>query len=130
MKKNRSNILVWIVLINSVIAFMVDAFLGFSHSWVYGVIISLIEIPLIFVVFKMLQGKRWAYIISIIYFILRSFNFNFERFTFYTKNGINLELSFIEQISINLVSLIMLILILIKFQSVPKKTVANNAYKQ
>ena len=127
-KEQKSNVLIWIVLINSIIALFVDAFLGFSQSWVYGAIILLIEIPLVYVILKMFDDKKWAFIITIIYFSLRSFNFYFEDFYFFTKNGINLELNFTDQFGINLISFIVLILILVQYSRIEKNTVANNGY--
>lgn len=121
MKKYTSNVILLIVLINTLIAFLIDFYMSISISWKYGAVIALIEVPIIYVILKMFENKKWAFLIGIIYYFLRSFNFYLEKFTFYTKNGINIELSMFDKIGINLISLIILILIIVAYNRWNKK---------
>ena len=112
MNKLLKKPLLLIVLINTVLAFIIDFYLASTVSWKYLLVILLIELPLIYVLTKTFDNKKWALIISAIYYLIRSFNFYFDNFTFYTKNGFNIELG-IGNIGVNLVSLIMLVLLII-----------------
>jgi hypothetical protein len=63
-----------------------------------------------------MKGQRWAYILTIVYYFIRSFNFYFPGFYLMTKNGLNFELS-INSIGVNVVSLIFFLLLFYDLKS-------------
>ena len=63
-----------------------------------------------------MKGQRWAYVLTIIYYFLRSFNFYFPDFYLMTKNGLNFEFS-VNSIGINVVSLILFLLLFYDLKS-------------
>lgn len=61
---------------------------------------------------QMLIGRRWALIVLIIYFGLRTLNIYTDEFSFYIQSGLNVEILLNKTIGINLTWLIALILII------------------
>ena len=63
-----------------------------------------------------MRGQKWAYILTVIYYFIRSFNFYFPEFYFMTKNGLNFEIS-LGSIGFNLVSLAFFLLLFYDLKS-------------
>lgn len=103
----KENKLLFLVLLNSLFAFLIDFYLGFSEFWV---LILLTEVPILGIIYLAMKGQKWAYILTIIYYFIRSFNLYFPDLYLMTKNGLNFELS-INSIGINVVSFIFFILL-------------------
>ncbi len=105
--------LLTIVLINTVLAFIIDLIVGFTNYWYF---IIVFELPIIAVIYLAMKGKKWAYIITLLYYYIRSFNFYFEDFYLLTKNGLNVEIA-INSVAINLVSFCFFIALLYELQN-------------
>jgi hypothetical protein len=106
-KQLKHNRLLLLVLLNTIIAFLVDLYAGYPEYWLQIVVV---EVPIIAVIFLALRGHNWAYIATVIYYLIRSFNLYFEDLYLVTKNGLNFELS-INSIGVNVVSLILFIML-------------------
>lgn len=122
MTKFKKNPLITTVFVNSVFAFLIDFVLGLVISWEYVLIVTIVSLLLIYTIYKLFDRHYWAYVISIIYYFLRSINLYFDKFTFFSKNGINIELKLNDTLGINTISLLMLILIIISYKRGQRKT--------
>ena len=60
----------------------------------------------------MLIGRRWALIVLIIYFGLRTLSIYADEFSFYIQSGLNVEILLNKTLGINLTWLIALILMI------------------
>jgi hypothetical protein len=109
----KENKLLFLVFLNSLIAFLIDFYLGYSEFWL---LLLLTELPIIGLTYFAMRGQKWAYILTIIYYFIRSFNFYFPDFYLMTKNGLNFELS-INSIGVNVVSLIFFLLLFYDLKS-------------
>lgn len=104
-----------IILIWTVVTFLIDLYVTISSENVgVELIISLmaIETLICWIAYQMLMGKKWALIILTIYYGFRTLNIYTDAFTFYSKSGLNIEISIGETIGINLLTLIFLILLI------------------
>lgn len=110
---SKENKLLFLVFLNSLIAFIIDFSLGYSEFWL---LLITTELPILVIIFLAMKGQRWAYIVTIIYYFIRSFNFYFPEFSLMTKNGLNFELS-VNSIGINVVSLIFFLLLFYDLKS-------------
>lgn len=119
----KENKLLLLVFLNSVTAFLIDFYLGYSEFWL---LIITTELPILAIIYLAMKGQKWAYIVTIIYYFIRSFNFYFPEFYLMTKNGLNFELS-VNSIGINVVSLIFFLLLFYdlksKFDNRPTKII-------
>ena len=79
-----------------------------------AVYVMLVDVPILYALFMSMKGKQWAYFTGLFYTLLRSFNYYFDSFTLYTKNGLNIEVS-VNSIGINIISFILLIFYLFDF---------------
>ena len=109
----KENKLLFLVFLNSLIAFLIDFYLGFSEFWL---LLIVTELPILVFTFMAMKGQKWAYILTITYYFIRSFNFYFPGFYLMTKNGLNFELS-VNSIGINVVSLIFFLLLFYDLKS-------------
>ncbi len=109
----KENKLLFLVFLNSLIAFVIDLSLGYSELWL---LLIVVELPVLAIIFYAMKGQSWAYIVTIIYYFIRSFNFYFPEFYFMTKNGLNFEIS-VNSIGINVVSLIFFLLLFYDLRS-------------
>ena len=87
--------------------------MGFSEFWL---LLLVTELPVIGFIYLAMRGQKWAYILTIVYYFIRSFNFYFPDLYLMTKNGLNFELS-VNSIGINVVSLIFFILLFYDLKS-------------
>ena len=116
----RTIILVW-----TVVTFLVDLYAAISsENGGIGLIFVLMSIELFtcWIAYQMLAGKRWALITLTIYYGLRAINVYSDAFTFYSRSGLNVEISFSKTIGVNLLTLIFFILLireLFKKESMP-----------
>lgn len=101
-----------LLLANTVFAFLIDFYVGYSENWL---LVILMEVPIIVAIVLAMKDYKWAYIFTIIYYLLRSFNFYFENFYLMTKNGINFEIS-VNSVGVNVLSLIFFILLFYDLQ--------------
>jgi len=109
----KENKLLFLVFLNSLSAFFIDFYMVFSEFWL---LLIIIELPILGFIFLAMRGQKWAYILTIIYYFIRSFNFYFPDFYLMTKNGLNFELS-VNSIGINVVSLIFFLLLFYDFKT-------------
>ena len=109
----KENKLLFLVFVNSLLAFVIDFSVGFKEFWL---LLLLTEVPILIIIFLAMKGQRWAYVLTIIYYFLRSFNFYFPDFYLMTKNGLNFEFS-VNSIGINVVSLILFLLLFYDLKS-------------
>jgi len=109
----KENKLLFLVFLNSLIAFLIDFYLGYSEFWL---LLIITELPIIGFLFLAMRGHKWAYVLTIIYYFIRSFNFYFPEFVLMTKNGLNFELS-VNSIGVNVISLIFFLLLFYDLKS-------------
>ncbi len=103
-----------IVFLNALIALVVDALTGVQSNYMNVIYVMLIDLPILYVLFMAVKGKNWAYLTGLIYTLFRSFNYYFDSFTLYTKNGLNIEVS-VNNIGINIISFLLLIFYVFDF---------------
>ena len=105
-----------LILFWTIITFLVDVYYAISSESITGMylIISLmiVEILICGVAYEMVMGKRWGLITLTVYYGLRSMNIYTEDFSFYSKSGFNIEISFGNTIGINLLTLITFIILI------------------
>jgi len=109
----KENKLLSLVFLNALIAFLIDFYMGFSEFWL---LLLVTELPILGFIYLAMKGRKWAYILTIIYLFIRSFNFYFPGFYLMTSNGLNFELS-VNSIGINVVSLIFFLLLFYDLKS-------------
>jgi hypothetical protein len=73
-----------------------------------------VELLICWIAYQMLIGKRWALISLVIYYGLRSFNVYTESFSFYSKSGLNIEVSIGQVLGVNAFTLIIFVLLIIE----------------
>lgn len=76
----------------------------------------MIELPILAMVFLAMKGHKWAYILTLVYYFVRSFNFYFPDFYFQTSSGLSFSFS-INSIGINLIYLILFFLLVSNLKS-------------
>jgi hypothetical protein len=117
-------IVIWMVL--SFLIDLVSALLGGVNGWF---VVSLIVIGVVtcWVAYEMLIGKRWALITLMVYWGIRTFNIYTEKFSFYTKSGLNIELSLPQHIGINVLSVIAFILLMLEVRKGQRTALPEDA---
>lgn len=111
-KISRTIIFVWTIICFEVdLYFAIDSGIPVVSPEIIGLV--LIEVLVCWIGYRMVKNDRWALILTTIYYAIRTFNFRSDDFSFYTKNGLNFEVSFyvtgIGEIGINVVTLVFLI---------------------
>ena len=109
-KLTRTIIFGWTVL-----SFLIDLYVAVNSDTLgNGLIISLvvIEILICWTAYQMFLGKKWGLIVLTIYYGLRSLNIYTDNFSFYSKSGLNIEISVGDTVGLNLLTLIFFILLL------------------
>jgi hypothetical protein len=119
----RTIILVW-----TIVTFLID-FYAAINSENAGVtlilILMAIELLICWIAYQMVQDKKWGLIILTIYYGLRTINVYTDNFTFYSKSGLNIEISFGESIGINVLTLIFFILLIRELSRADRMPAAN-----
>jgi hypothetical protein len=92
--------------------------------WEILLLIS-IELLVCWLVYQMLIGKKWGLMVLTIYYGLRTINVYTDAFTFYSKSGLNIEVSIGKTIGVNLLTLIFFILLIREVSRAKRVPVAN-----
>jgi hypothetical protein len=95
-----------------------------------GLIVGLMTIELLtcWTAYQVLVGKKWALITLTIYYGLRSLNIYTDAFSFYSKSGLNIEISLGQTIGINVLTLVFFILLVRELNRVDNVPAANNVH--
>jgi hypothetical protein len=111
----KHKILKTVILIWTVLTIIIDLYAilpTMGPNVINTVSLIMIELLICWIAYKMYTGKNWGLIILTIYYGLKSINIFLDSFSFYSKSGINLELQLGKFFSINLFSLIILVLLI------------------
>ncbi len=87
----RTVILGWTIL-----TFSIDLYVAITADRIgVGLVVGLMAFELLtcWTAYQVLVGKKWALIALTIYYGLRSLNIYTEAFSFYSKSGLNIEIS-------------------------------------
>lgn len=103
-----------LVFLNALVALVVDALAGAQENYMNVIHVVVFDLPILYVLYLAIKGKQWAYITGLIYTLFRSFNYYFDSFTLYTKNGLNIEIT-VNNIGINVISFLLLVFWLFDF---------------
>jgi len=124
----RTIIFVW-----TIVTFLIDLYAAINSENVGGgLVLSLIamETLICWIAYQMLKGKKWALITLAVYYGLRTINIYTDAFTFYSKSGLNIEISIGKTIGINLLTFIFFILLVKELTRANNTSAANDVHIQ
>jgi hypothetical protein len=122
----RTIILAW-----TLVTFLVDLYAAINSGNVgIGLILVLMSIELLtcWIAYQMLMGKKWALVTLTIYYGLRAINVYTDAFTFYSKSGLNLEISIGKTIGLNLLTIIVFIVLIRELAKAESMPAANKVH--
>ncbi len=120
MNKNRLTKL--IVYFWTILTFLVDLFVMVTQS-VDSVLmgsVMIIELLTSWVAYQVCIEKRWALIVLTVYYALRSFNLYLDTVSFYSKSGLNIEISITNLIGVNIPTVLFFFLLLKELRKKPR----------
>jgi hypothetical protein len=99
----------------TILSFLIDLYMLIISKNISAFGISALGLELLVcrISFKMFDNNQWSIILMSIYYGLRSFNIYTEHFTLFTKSGLNIEIGIGSYASINLISLLLFILLIL-----------------
>lgn len=123
MKINGNKVLIFI-LIWTILTFIVDSYNFFTSDIVEvnsNLLYIIIELFIIWIIYQSIKGKKWSYIILIIYYGLHSINIYTDSFSYYKPSGLGVELKS-DNFGLNLIMIIFFIILLMMFSKRFKTT--------
>lgn len=121
----RTVILGWTIL-----TFSIDLYVAITADRIgVGLVVGLMAFELLtcWTAYQVLVGKKWALIALTIYYGLRSLNIYTDAFSFYSKSGLNIEISLGQTVGINLLTLVFFILLIRELNRVDNVPAANKS---
>ena len=103
------------VLIITLISLIIDLVFGFSENPIFLILILLFELPVFGLIYLAFRSKQWTLYVLAVYHFIRSFNYYFNAFQLYTKNGLNIEIR-IDEIGMNIISFAVFVGLLIEIR--------------
>jgi len=122
--KIKGNKVLIFILIWTVLSFIVDSYNFFTSSIVevnLSLLYIIIELIIILIIYQSIKGKKWSYIILIIYYGFNSINIYTDSFSYYKPSGLGVELKS-DNIGLNLIMIIFFITLLLMFSKRFKTT--------
>ncbi len=130
MKVKGNKVLIFI-LIWTILSFLIDSYNFFTSETVevnskpffiiIGLFFVIIELVIIWIIYQSIEGKKWSYVVLIIYYGFRSINIYTDSFSYYTHSGLGVELKS-GNIGMNLIMIIFFITLLMMFSKRFKRT--------
>ena len=115
--KIKGNKVLILILIWTILSFLIDSYNFFSSEIVEvnsNLLYIIIELVIIWIIYQSIKGKKWSYIVLIIYFGFRSINIYTDSFSYYKSSGLGVELKS-DNIGLNLIMIIFFITLLMMF---------------
>ncbi len=122
--KIKGNKVLIFILIWTILLFLIDSYNFITSDIVEinsNLFFIIIELVIIWIISQSIKGKKWSYIILIIYYGLHSINIYTDSFSYYKSSGLGVELKS-DNIGLNLIMFIFFITLLLMFSKRFKTT--------